>query len=307
MEVAHEVARLLALAGGAHDDAHPLGDRQLVDELLQALALLGVLDLARDAAAVAVGGQDQVAAGDREVRRRARALGADRALGHLDHDVGAGRIEAGDVLDGQLALGGRVPLLVHADDLDRRVGRGGKHVPVVEEGVLRVADVDERRLEAGVQVLDPALVDAADHPVVGLALDLELLEAAVDEERHALLQRLGIDDELAVRALLLLEGCDDLLEKRPLLGALRRAGLQLCRADGCDLALDRRTGELGIIFLSDVVRGRRGWVAMFRSWGALSWLESGLLRARVAAQEIPAERSISRVGRRRHAKSFRKR
>jgi hypothetical protein len=75
----------------------------------------------------------------------------------------------------------------------------------VQEGVLRVADVDKGGLEARVEVLDPALVDAADHPVVGLALDLELLEAAVDEERDALLEGLGIDDELAVGALFLLE------------------------------------------------------------------------------------------------------
>ena len=50
MEVADEIAGLLALAGGAHDDAHALRDGQLVDELPQAQALLGVLDLAGDAA-----------------------------------------------------------------------------------------------------------------------------------------------------------------------------------------------------------------------------------------------------------------
>ena len=65
VEVADEVAGLLALAGGADDDAHALGDRQLVDELLEALALVGVLDLAGDAAAVAVGREDEVAAGQR--------------------------------------------------------------------------------------------------------------------------------------------------------------------------------------------------------------------------------------------------
>jgi hypothetical protein len=84
--------------------------------------------------------------------------------------------------------------------------------------------------KARVQVLDLALVDAADHPVVGLALDLVLLEAAVDQEGDALLQGLRIDDELAVRALLLLERRDDLLQKRPLLGALGGARLQFTRA-----------------------------------------------------------------------------
>jgi hypothetical protein len=101
----------------------------------------------------------------------------------------------------------------------------------MEKRVLGVADVDEGGLEAGVEVLDAALVDAADHPVVGLALDLEFLEAAVDEERDALLERLGVDDELAVGALFFLENREDLLEERPLLGALGGAGSQLGGVD----------------------------------------------------------------------------
>jgi hypothetical protein len=99
VEVADEVAGFLALAGGADDDAHALGDGELVDELLEALALLRVLDLAGDAAAVGERREDEVAAGEGEVGRGARALGADGALGDLDDDVGAGRIQAGDVLD----------------------------------------------------------------------------------------------------------------------------------------------------------------------------------------------------------------
>src|ERR1017187_9940732 len=215
VEVAHEIARLLALAGRADDGAHPLGDRQLVDELLQALALLRVLDLAGDSAAVAVGRQDEVPARDGQVGRGARSLGADGALGHLDDDVGPRGVEPGDVLHRHLALGKRVALLVDADHLDRGVGGGRNHVPVVQERVLRVAYVDEGGLQAGVEVLYPSLVDAANHPVVGLALDLVFFEPPVHEQRHALLKRLGIDDEFAVGALLLLEGRDYFLEKRP--------------------------------------------------------------------------------------------
>ena len=59
---------------------------------------------------------------------------------------------------------------------------------------MLITDVDERRLQAGIEVLDPPLEDAANHPVVGLALDLELLQDAVDEQRDALFERLGIDD-----------------------------------------------------------------------------------------------------------------
>jgi hypothetical protein len=101
---------LLAFAGGADDDAHALGDGELVDEGLEALALGGVLDLAGDAAAVGERREDEVAAGEGEVGRGARALGADGALGDLDDDLGAGRVEAGDVLDGGLGLAsGRRP------------------------------------------------------------------------------------------------------------------------------------------------------------------------------------------------------
>ena len=185
---------------------------------------------------------------------------------------------------------------VDADDLDGRVGGGREHVPVVQEGVLRVADVDKGGLQARVEVLDPSLVDAADHPVVGLALDLELLEPAVDEERDALLQGLGIDDELAVRGLLLLEGGEDLLEQRTLLGALGCARLEFACAYRCDLALDRGARELGIIRLGDVLRDVGvGWVVSLMGDSVL--VVTGPPRARVAAQEIPAGRSISRVGR----------
>ena len=90
----------------------------------------------------------------------------------------------------------------------------------MEERVLGVANVDEGGLEARVEVLDPALVDGADHAMVGLALDLEFLEASVDEERDALLEGFGVDDELAVGALFLLEDREDFLEQRALFGAL---------------------------------------------------------------------------------------
>ena len=110
---------------------------------------------------------------------------------------------AGDVLIVTSALGPGVALAIDADDLDRGIGRGREHVPIVQEGVLRVADVDEGGLEAGIEVLDPALEDAADHPVVGFALDLEFLQPAVDQEGDPLFQRLVIVDQLAVGSLFL--------------------------------------------------------------------------------------------------------
>ncbi len=63
---------------------------------LQALALLRVLDLARDARRVHAGHQDEVASGKREVRAHRRRLARERLAHDLDHDLlardaGAGR------------------------------------------------------------------------------------------------------------------------------------------------------------------------------------------------------------------------
>ena len=63
-----------------------------------------------------------------------------------------------------------------------------------KESILVVADIDERRLEAGVEVLDTSLVDTADHPIVGLAFNLEFLEAAIDEQCHPFFKGLRVDD-----------------------------------------------------------------------------------------------------------------
>ena len=78
---------------------------------------------------------------------------------------------------------------------------------------------------ARVEVLDAALVDAANHPVVGLAFDLKFFEPAIHEERHALLERFRIDNQLPIGALVLLEHGENLLEKGALLGALGGARL----------------------------------------------------------------------------------
>ena len=61
MQVAHEEAGLLAFAHGADDDAHAVGQVEFVQDAAQALALLGVLDLARDAALVGEGHEDEIA------------------------------------------------------------------------------------------------------------------------------------------------------------------------------------------------------------------------------------------------------
>ena len=217
-QVLHERAVRGALAGRADDEPAVLRDELLeaVEDLLEALALLGVADLARDAAerAAALGAvaghEDEVSAGDRERGGDARALRADRALGDLDRDDRAGGEALGDLLVGEALAAGLpaavllaavlpaalVGLLVLVVVVEERVVVG-VHVPVVEERVLAHADVDERGLEVVLQILDAAPEDGADEALVGRVLDLELLEAAVLEDGDARLELLGVDDDLA--------------------------------------------------------------------------------------------------------------
>ena len=53
----------------------------------------------------------------------------------------------------------------------------------MEEGILLEADVDEHRLQAHFDVLDSALVDAADDISRAFTLDVVFLEAAILEQR----------------------------------------------------------------------------------------------------------------------------
>ena len=71
---------------GARDQA---GGRRLAlgEDGAQARALGLVLDPARDAEVRRAGKEDQVAAGQRDVRAHPRALAGERVLAHLDHDL----------------------------------------------------------------------------------------------------------------------------------------------------------------------------------------------------------------------------
>ena len=74
-----------AFAGGAQDHAHALRHFEILHHFLQALAVLGVGDLARNAAAARrVGHQHRIAAGEREIGRQRRALVAALFLDDLD-------------------------------------------------------------------------------------------------------------------------------------------------------------------------------------------------------------------------------
>ena len=59
----------------------------------------------------------------------------------------------------------------------RRLDAGQHDLVDVQEAVLVEADVDERGLEAGQDVVDLALVDVADDRAVAAALEVELRDA----------------------------------------------------------------------------------------------------------------------------------
>ena len=118
----------------------------------------------------------------------------------LDDDLGAGREEFGHLAGFGLLLAGAV-----GGDAFLGFEAGGvlgNHVPVVDEGVLLHADVDEGGLEAVLEVLDAALVDGAHQPFVRGMLHLELLEVAVFDDGDASLKLFGVDDDLALDLLL---------------------------------------------------------------------------------------------------------
>ena len=58
------------------------------------------------------------------------------------------------------------------------------------------ADLDERRLHPGHHPLHLALVDVADHATPPAALDVQLLQHAVLDHRHAGFARGDVDEDL---------------------------------------------------------------------------------------------------------------
>ena len=123
---------------------------------------------ARDADALAGGRVDHVAPGDRELHRQPRALGLQRVLDDLHDDLLARLEQVGDL---------RAALLGGAAAAPRRLDARQHDLVDVQEAVLVEADVDERGLQAGQDVVDLALVDVADDGAVAAALEVELGDA----------------------------------------------------------------------------------------------------------------------------------
>ena len=182
-QIAHKISGALTFAHRADDHPDPFGNIQFAQNLAQPLALFGSLDLSRDTAAIAERHQHQISAGKTQIGRDARPLGADRAFGDLHDHLRADRVNAWDVFHGDsfsvACSSGPI------DFLDPAVERGGNGVPKMKERVFFEADVDEHRLQPHLDVLDSALVDAADDVARAVTLDAVFFKPTVLEQRHA--------------------------------------------------------------------------------------------------------------------------
>ena len=196
-QVAGEFAFGAVAAGGADDEAHALGRVEFEHDVAQRRRSSSSSIFRETPTRPKAGHQHQVAAGDADVGRERRALGADAFLDDLhEHFVAA----AEDFLDGRLesrpaaeAVGGvdghagrlrrfvvdfvarrrrrrRFGGAVRADcrRANRLVGIVAALAEVlrldvadVQEAVAADAEIDERRLDARLQVDHDALVDVA--------------------------------------------------------------------------------------------------------------------------------------------------
>src|SRR6185369_861159 len=241
-EEAHVVADLPlrhALARGAYDEAVRAGPLRL-DGVAEPIALVGILDPAGDADVAGARHVHEVAAGQRDVGRHARALAADRLLGDLHEQLLALREPLLDGRELHAAAGWRLVELVllvlwFLDDRADEIGPG--EVGDVEERGLLEPDVDERGLHARQHAHDAPLVDVARDAPVAAALDVELAQRRVFEHGDARLPRRRIDQDL------LRHGgfrWRPPAARRP--GSRRRRWQGRSRACGCGAAASRRRG-----------------------------------------------------------------
>ena len=129
LEVALDLLLGACRAGGADDEPHALGHLELVGDGLEALAVLRVGDLARDAAAApGIGHQHGVAAGERQVGGERGALAAALFLDDLHQDDLAALDHLLDLVGAHAparALGHLLQGVLRANLLHRADGLGG--------------------------------------------------------------------------------------------------------------------------------------------------------------------------------------
>ncbi len=189
---------------GAHDVAQSAAVHQPRHDRLQPRPLVLVLDARRHPDHARIGQQHQVAGRNRDLRGQARAFAADRVLDHLHHDFLALVHQRGDRW-GRLRRRRRRRRL--ADALRHaalaRLLRQAQDVGRVQERGALQPQFDEGGLHARHYPLHAALVDIADHAAAARALDVQLLQHAVFDQRHACFPRGDVDqDFLGHRTLL---------------------------------------------------------------------------------------------------------
>jgi hypothetical protein len=148
--------------------------------------------------------EHQVAPRQRDVARGPRALGADGLLRDLDDDLLTFLEEVLDAraAGGALAVGLFLVLVVRRlrgipreqTASDHRACRAR---PTRAGTRLLGPDVDEGGLHSGQHALDAPLVDVSGDAAFALALDVQLAQQAVFDQRDPRLGAVGIDDEEA--------------------------------------------------------------------------------------------------------------
>jgi hypothetical protein len=163
-QLALEVGARRAVRRGA-DDRAAAAEVEPLDLLAQPRAL-AVVEPPRHADALAGRRVDHVAAGDRQLHGEPCALGLERVLDDLHDDLLPRLEQVGDARAALLAAAA-----LHLLD-------AGEHDLVdVQEPVLLLPEVDERRFETGQDVVDLALVDVADDRPSAAALEVDLGDA----------------------------------------------------------------------------------------------------------------------------------
>ena len=180
VQVPLQLFRVAAEAGGADDQAHLVGELELVHRFLEVRTILA-LDAARDATgARIVRHQHQVTTGQADERGQGRALVAAFFLVDLDDDLAAFLQQFADAGLVRVEAGREV---LAADFLQR------------QEAVALAAVFDETGLEAGFDAGDASLVDVRFLLLARRDLDIEVKQVLAIDDSHAQLFPLSCVDQ----------------------------------------------------------------------------------------------------------------
>ena len=194
------VLRKLGIVGvfavGAQYEAAALGLCQRLQSRAQFIALLH-RNFLRNAHMIVLRQENQKPPGDADLRRQPGALAANRILDHLHRQ--------------------RLPLEYLLLNRQRRLRRAhcrrrlalGLSLPDVghvQEGSAVKPYVDEGRLHTRKHPGDLAEVDIADQPALERALDMQLLNDAILDQRHPGLLRRPVDQNVVLHRVRLLSG-----------------------------------------------------------------------------------------------------